>query len=270
MNRCPSSIWIGCSSLLRRKPWAFATERRAEIDAWFAARQRENPALWNGRVLLLHDHAMADGVFRGRYLETDFASFAAWRAWGRPAAAIHDCFGAAAIIGRRRRVPARRHGLAYRQCRPHLFSLRHAGSGRHRRGRVDLDFSVRRELKEETGLDVAEFTAEPGWTAVFDTSRIAHIKVLRSRDSAAALRRRVLDSSGARAAAGTRRHPHRAQPRRFRSGNAALRHRFPGAPVRHAIGVSAHEARTHRQALSHRQAGQIPLCPSTIPPSAAG
>ncbi len=65
---------------------------------WFAARQRENPALWNGRVLLLHDHAMADGVFSGRYLETDFASFAAWRAWGRPTAAIRDCFGAAAII----------------------------------------------------------------------------------------------------------------------------------------------------------------------------
>ena len=31
-------------------------------------------------------------------------------------------------------------------------------------GKVDLDLSVRRELKEETGLDVAEFTAEPGWT----------------------------------------------------------------------------------------------------------
>ena len=27
------------------KPWAFAAERRAEIDAWFAAQQREKPAL---------------------------------------------------------------------------------------------------------------------------------------------------------------------------------------------------------------------------------
>ncbi len=79
------------------KPWAFATERRAEIDAWFAALRREKPALWNGRVLLLHDHAVADGAFSGRYLETDFASFSAWRAWGRPAAAVYDCFGAAAI-----------------------------------------------------------------------------------------------------------------------------------------------------------------------------
>jgi 8-oxo-dGTP pyrophosphatase MutT (NUDIX family) len=59
--------------------------------------------------------------------------------------------------------------------------------------RVDLDFSVRRELKEETGLDVAEFTAEPGWTTVFDLPLIAHIKVLHSRESVEALRARVLD-----------------------------------------------------------------------------
>lgn len=57
------------------KPWAFATERRAEIDVWFAALRREKPALWNGRVLLLHDHAVADRVFSGHFLETDFASF---------------------------------------------------------------------------------------------------------------------------------------------------------------------------------------------------
>src|SRR5450756_2174168 len=59
--------------------------------------------------------------------------------------------------------------------------------------RVDLDFSVRRELKEETGLDIAEFTAESGWTTVFDLPLIAHIKVLRSGESAEALRARVLD-----------------------------------------------------------------------------
>ena len=33
-------------------------------------------------------------------------------------------------------------------------------------GRVDLDFSVRRELKEETGLDMPNSTPEPGWTMV--------------------------------------------------------------------------------------------------------
>ena len=36
---------------------------RAEIDAYFETLQREKPAIWNGRVLLLHAHAVADGVF---------------------------------------------------------------------------------------------------------------------------------------------------------------------------------------------------------------
>jgi 8-oxo-dGTP pyrophosphatase MutT (NUDIX family) len=175
------------------KPWAFAAERRADIDAHFAKLQREKPALWNGRVLLLHEYSMADRVLRGAYLETDFASFAAWRHWGRPAAGVHDCFGAAAIV-------AADGAFLLGVMGPHT-----ANSGRIYfpcgtpdpddivGSRVDLDFSVRRELKEETGLDIAEFTAEPGWTTVFDLPLIAHIKVLRSGESAEALRARVLD-----------------------------------------------------------------------------
>ena len=175
------------------KPWAFAAERRTEIDAHFAKLQREKPALWNGRVLLLHEYSMADGVLRGAYLETDFASFAAWRHWGRPAAGVHDCFGAAAIV-------AADGAFLLGVMGPHT-----ANSGRIYfpcgtpdpddivGSRVDLDFSVRRELKEETGLDIAEFTAESGWTTVFDLPLIAHIKVLRSGESAEALRARVLD-----------------------------------------------------------------------------
>ena len=57
---------------------------------------------------------------------------------------------------------------------------------------MDLDLSARRELKEETGLDIAEFTTESGWTAVFDGLFIVQIKVLRSGKSAAALRTRIL------------------------------------------------------------------------------
>ncbi len=195
--------------------WAFADERRAEIDAWFAAQQREKPALWNGRVLLLHEHALAYGVFRGRYLETDFASFAAWRQWGRPAAAVYDCFGAAAVV-------AADGAFLLGVMGPHT-----ANAGRIYfpcgtpdpddivDGAVDLDLSVQRELKEETGLDVGEFIAEPGWTTVFDTSLIAHIKVLRSDASAEALRVAGARPSGARAAAGAFRHPHCARRSRF-------------------------------------------------------
>jgi 8-oxo-dGTP pyrophosphatase MutT (NUDIX family) len=52
---------------------------------------------------------------------------------------------------------------------------------------------MRRELKEETGLDIAEFSAEPGWSTVFDLPLIAHIKVLKSNENPEALRTRILN-----------------------------------------------------------------------------
>ena len=59
--------------------------------------------------------------------------------------------------------------------------------------RVYFEGSMARELKEETGLDVAEFTAEPGWYTVLGGVQVAHMKLLRSRETAAALRARILD-----------------------------------------------------------------------------
>ena len=174
------------------KPWPFAVERRAEIDAYFAALQCEKPAVWNGRVLVLYDYAMSGGVFRGHYLETDYASFTAWRAWERPPAGGYDCFGAGAIV-------AADGAVLLGVMGPHTFN---AGCIYFPCGtpdpsdivddKVDLEFSVRRELKEETGIDSGELLVEPGWTTVIDGSLIAHIKTLHSRDDAETLRARML------------------------------------------------------------------------------
>lgn len=174
------------------KPWDFAVEYRDEIDAFFAALRRDKPSIWNGRVLLLHHHAMKDGVLHGEYLETDYASFAAWRQWDPPAAKVHDCFSAAAIL-----------------AADGAFLLGVMGSHTFNGGKiyfpcgtpdpkdivgdkVDLELSVRRELHEETGLSVAEFASEPGWTMITDGPLIAQIKVLRSGEDSVALRKRVL------------------------------------------------------------------------------
>ncbi len=176
------------------KRWAFATERRAEIDAFFVEQQREKPAMWNGRVLMLHRYVITDGVFRGAYLETDYASFAAWGRWGRPPAAVHDCFAAAAIL-------SADGAFLLGRMAPHTFNAGQiyfpSGTpdlGDIVDGKVDLEFSVRRELKEETGLDVAEFNEEPGWTTIIDGGLIGQIKVLRSNQDAEALRARILDA----------------------------------------------------------------------------
>ena len=80
-----------------QRAWPFAEAHRAAVEAHFAAARRAKPKLWNGRTLLLHQHAIERGVFRGVCLETDFASFLAWRDWDFPDASVRNCFGMAAL-----------------------------------------------------------------------------------------------------------------------------------------------------------------------------
>lgn len=174
------------------KPWAFAVERRPEIDAYFAELQREKPAVWNGRVLLLHSQALADGVFRGEFLETDYASLAAWAHWGKPKAGVHDCFGAAAVLSSDGAFLLGRMGTHTFNAGKIYFPAGTPDPDDIVGGKVDLDFSVTRELKEETGLDARDFTAEAGWTTVVDGGLIVQIKVLRSDRSAETLRAFIL------------------------------------------------------------------------------
>ena len=174
------------------RPWPFASERRADIDAHFAQLQRSNPALWNGRVLMLHQYEIRTTVFHGSYLETDFASLLAWRHWNFPDAAIKNCFAMGALqaadgaflLGVMAAHTSNPGMIYFPAGLPDLSDIDDA--------RVDLARNVMREVGEETGLGQADFEAEPGWTTVFAGPRIAHIKRLRARETAADLRRRVL------------------------------------------------------------------------------
>ncbi len=177
---------------LAPRPWLFADRHRVEIDAHFAKLREHKPALWNGRVLLLHDYAVAERAFRGAFLETDFASFLAWRDWNAPDSTVRNCFAMGAIkaadggflLGVMGEHTANA-GRIYFPCGvTDLQSV--IGTT------VDLEASMWREVTEETGLMPAELTAEPNWNTVFCGPRIAHIRVLHARESADALRARIL------------------------------------------------------------------------------
>jgi 8-oxo-dGTP pyrophosphatase MutT (NUDIX family) len=175
------------------RPWRFAVERREEIDAHFAALQRERPALWNGRVLLLDEFAIADRVFRGSYFETDFASFVACRDWGFPDAKVRNGFAMGAlrsadgafILGVMAPHTANARLVYFPSGTPDRSDI--AGDS------VDLGRSVLREVAEETGLTAADFAPDAGWVTVLAGPRVAHMKLLQARDSAVELRARILD-----------------------------------------------------------------------------
>jgi 8-oxo-dGTP pyrophosphatase MutT (NUDIX family) len=175
------------------KPWAFAAERRAEIDTHFAARRRAIPQLWNGRVLLLHDVEVTGATLRGAFFETDFASFVAWRDWGFPPAGAVNCFALGALRTTDGAFLAGVMGPHTANAGRVYFPAGTPDPDDIVQGRVDLAGSVIRELAEETGLGPGDVAPEPGWHAVLAGPRIALIKVLHVRDRAEVLRARICD-----------------------------------------------------------------------------
>ncbi len=176
--------------------WPFASERRAEIDAHFAARLAKTPELWNGRVLLLRDYAFAGRELTGTFFETDFAAFTLWRDLGCPEVDAFNCFAMGALRGsdgayllgvmaQHTATPGR---IYFPAGTPDLEDVE--GST------VDLGANVLREMAEETSLTPADLTVEAGWTAVVIGTRIALMKLMQAREPADTLRTRILTFLG--------------------------------------------------------------------------
>jgi 8-oxo-dGTP pyrophosphatase MutT (NUDIX family) len=173
------------------RPWPFAEEHRADIARYFEELQQAKPALWNGRMLLLHHHAVEGDVFRGGYLETDYASFVAWRDWGFPDTTVTHCVALGALRasdGAFLLGVMNAHTLNAGKV---YFPAGVPDPSDIVDGMVDLDGSVRREVAEETGLDGDAYAAEPVWHSVLARSAIAHFKLLQARERAPVLRERI-------------------------------------------------------------------------------
>jgi hypothetical protein len=173
--------------------WPFARVRGAEIAAHFAARRAETPALWNGRMLLLHEWSVASGSMRGTFFETDFANYMAWRDWGFPDASVTNCFSMGVVRSADGAYLLGVMGAHTANAGKIYFPAGLPDPSDVTGGTVDLAANVAREVAEETGLAGADFSAQPGWCAVFAGPRIALMQVLQARASAVDLRARVLD-----------------------------------------------------------------------------
>jgi hypothetical protein len=174
--------------------WPFAVERRAEIDAHFAARRDKTPDLWNGRVLLAGSHEIDGETLRGSFFETDFASFIAWRDWGFPDPSIWNCFAMGAIRSSDGAYLLGEMGVHTSSAGNIYFPAGTPDPSDVVGDVVDLEGSVLREVHEETGLTRADFEAVPGWTAVFVGPRIALMKHLQAKADAITLRANILRS----------------------------------------------------------------------------
>jgi 8-oxo-dGTP pyrophosphatase MutT (NUDIX family) len=173
------------------RPWPFAAERRAEIDAHFAAKRAEKPQIWNGRILLARNPDFSGGRFRAGYFEADFASFLAWRDWGFPDAFVFNGFGMGAlrcsdgafVLGEMGRHTSNAGRVYFPSGTPDLDDIRD--------GAVDISGSVAREVLEETGLTPADYRAGADWDCVVSGAAIAMIRLLNVDASGEQLRARI-------------------------------------------------------------------------------
>jgi len=175
---------------VRSQRWLFAEQRRADIDAHFAAKQREKP-IWNGRILLGQNPDFDGDRFSAGYFEADFASFLAWRDWGFPDNEVFNGFGMGAlrcadgafVLGEMGQHTANAGRIYFPSGTPDLDDIS--------AGTVDMSGSVAREVEEETGLTPADYRASPHWDCVVVGTAIAMIKILQVDVSGESLRARI-------------------------------------------------------------------------------
>lgn len=188
---------LDCRFVVHR--WTFSEERADEIDRFWAARTAENPKLYDGPVLLacrVEEQTAPDGahVLAMALFETRFSRFLAWREFGWADSSVYNCFSMAAV-----------------RSSDHAFLLGEMGPGHSSAGQiyfpggtpdpndivsdgaVDLVGSLARELTEETGLRVEEGRAQKNWTIVAENRRVACVKRVDFRATAATLKAKVRD-----------------------------------------------------------------------------
>lgn len=175
----------------RSEPWSFADMHRAQIDENFARYQKQNPALWNGQVLLLRDPLVSESDFRGTCFPVNYASVLTWRESGFPGsaklnvacAALRSADGAF-LLGVMAEHTSNPGMLQSPSGLPDLSDVR----GSH----VDLQANLLRELAEETGILSHEVSPEAHWHTSINGPRIGHYKVLNSAHDADTLRNQIL------------------------------------------------------------------------------
>jgi 8-oxo-dGTP pyrophosphatase MutT (NUDIX family) len=178
---------------LRLEPWiwSFSSERRADIAAHFALKQREKPQLWNGRILLARNPVFSADCLTASYFETGFADFLAWRDWGFPDASVFNGFGMGAlksadgafVMGEMGLHTANAGRIYFPSGTPDLDDISD--------GIVDIAGSVAREAEEETGLTPADYRADGHWDCVVSGAAVAMIRTLRVDMAGEALRARI-------------------------------------------------------------------------------
>ena len=169
------------------EPWTFAEANRAGIDKHWQAELAKVPAMFNGKVLVaVRSGFRQDGTFFGDHISVDFDAFLTWRDWGFDSNNGRNIFGAALIrptdggliMGKMAKTTANAGKIYPASGTLDLGDVAPDGT-------IDIEASLRRELKEEMGLEAACLTKREAYIIIEDIARICVGRVYETGKTAA-------------------------------------------------------------------------------------
>jgi 8-oxo-dGTP pyrophosphatase MutT (NUDIX family) len=158
--------------------WSFADDPGGRVADYWRRRSAANPALYDGIVLLANRAEPRDDALEVDFFKARFSHFLAWRDFGFPDRGVYNCFAMPALrscdgaflVGEMGPDHSLAGQLFFPGGTPDLADVKEQ--------RVDLAGSLLRELAEETGLTVAAAELDAEWRVVFESQRVACLKII--------------------------------------------------------------------------------------------
>jgi 8-oxo-dGTP pyrophosphatase MutT (NUDIX family) len=141
-------------------PHPFERENAAAIDENWRAETEANPALFDGKVVLLSSLTYADGRLEGFCNIVRFATFMLWRKTRPLGSAEHAYAHAVPVTSDNALILIRMAGHTVNAGRAYFA----AGSFEpqdFRADMADIDLNMAREVREETGMDLSGCERDP-------------------------------------------------------------------------------------------------------------
>jgi 8-oxo-dGTP pyrophosphatase MutT (NUDIX family) len=165
--------------------WPLPAEMRAEVAQVWRRLKADKPHIWDGRILGFTQPVIgADGILRAEAREDAYSAFLTWRQAGFPDVGVVHIFGTALIVSSDNALILGRMGgdtINAGRVYPPGGSLEPRDVRAD--GSVDVDFCIRTELREETGL-CAEEAVQGKLLAIFEGQRLSIARVYRFAETA--------------------------------------------------------------------------------------
>jgi len=157
-------------------PWY--VENQAGIATNWIAESSANPSLYDGEMVFQRHLAFADGRIEGRAHMIPFSAFLYWRRMARATGGCH-LFGLPLVMAADGALIAIR--MAGHTANPGRVYCAAGSMDRHDiiDGSCDIDLNMRREVLEETGLDLDHAHERSGYFAMHSVNTVTVFRIFR-------------------------------------------------------------------------------------------